>query len=268
MKKPNFYNPRPQRGWMYGAALLLPLAAFSWNPGVSGRFYGQSAPMGNGTARTYVVMDDGKPVELGIALSEQAMEGLPAQGHGHGPHANFTQNILALPAEAAGLGFQTVELDWNPAGHEPPGIYDIPHFDFHFYTISNDERLAMTPADAEFQQKAARYPAADLVPRGYVSPAPVAIPQMGVHWVDPTSGELNGKRFTNTFIYGSYDGRLIFAEPMITREFLLTKPDVTLPVGVAARYEGHGWHPTAYRISWDAESKEYRIALTGFAPNG
>ena len=24
-------------------------------------------------------------------------------------------------------------LNWNPHGHIPPGIYDRPHFDVHFY---------------------------------------------------------------------------------------------------------------------------------------
>jgi hypothetical protein len=29
---------------------------------------------------------------------------------------------------------------------------------------------------------------------------------MGVHWIDPKSPEFNGGKFTQTFIFGSYDG--------------------------------------------------------------
>ena len=46
---------------------------------------------------------------------------------------------------------------------------------------------------------------------------------MGAHWLDITSPELNQenpKSFTQTFIYGSYDGKVIFMEPMITKAFM------------------------------------------------
>jgi hypothetical protein len=56
-----------------------------------------------------------------------------------------------------------------------------------------------------------------------------AIPRMGTHWPDMRSPELQGmlgnpqgyRPFTTTFIYGSWDGDFIFAEPMITRAFIM-----------------------------------------------
>src|SRR5678816_2392535 len=45
------------------------------------RQYGTPQRVGNGTVRTYIVMDQkngGRPLEVGVALSEQALEGLPA----------------------------------------------------------------------------------------------------------------------------------------------------------------------------------------------
>src|SRR3954454_10583004 len=46
----------------------------------SGRQYGAPVKLGNGSARTYVIFDktSGAPVELGVALSDKALEGLPA----------------------------------------------------------------------------------------------------------------------------------------------------------------------------------------------
>jgi hypothetical protein len=104
------------------------------------------------------------------------------------------------------------------------------------------------------------------------------VPQMGLHWLDVRSPELQGlagnpagfKPFTKTFIYGSWNGQYIFDEPMITRAYILEKKTATdpsvvdevIPVSTAAQYSPAGFYPSAYRITWDAQQKEYRIALT------
>ena len=226
---------------------------------------GSAVALGNGTARTYLTTVNGMPTELGVALTEAALTGLPHHGGNSAPqpdgHTMF-EHILPLPAGNP-TAFRHVMLNWNPGGHEPPGIYDTPHFDIHFYTIDVADRLAIDPSDKAFQQKAERGPAAELVPKGYVLPAPVGFPQMGVHWVDPTSPELNGKPFTSTFIFGSWDGKLIFAEPMFTKAFLESKPQFSAPIPQPVRYARAGVYPTAYSVKWDEATKEYRIALTG-----
>jgi hypothetical protein len=86
---------------------------------------------------------------------------------------------------------------------------------------------------------------------------------MGAHWVDPTSPELNGELFTRTFLYGSWDGEMIFAEPMVTKAFLETKPDFRAAIPTPARYAVAGHYPTEYRVYWNEETKEYRVALAG-----
>jgi len=109
------------------------------------------------------------------------------------------------------------------------------------------------------------------------APAP-GIPLTGVHWIDVRSPELQkmfGKpdgfrTFTTTFIYGSWAGRFTFLEPMITRAHILAKKTATdsavrdevIPVPTAPRYSPDGYYPSAYRIAWDANAREYRIALT------
>ncbi len=49
---------------------------------------------------------------------------------------------------------------------------------------------------------------------------------------------------------------------MITREFILSKPNATIPIPVAARVTPAGYYPAAYSITFDAQAKEHRIALT------
>ncbi len=242
------------------------------------RHYGAALTVGAGKARAYVVLDErasNRPLEVGVALDAAALESLPVpvapQPDGGHNHANSHEYLLTLP-NGHGTPYQFITLDWNAAGHEPPGIYDVPHFDFHFYTISQAERNAIDPADPQFGAKAARFPASAYVPPRYMvlppPPAPVsAVPRMGVHWLDVASPELqaptspNHKAFTHTFIHGSWDGHFVFEEPMITRAFLLTKPDLTVPLPQSAQVEKPGYYPTNYRITYDATAREYRIAL-------
>lgn len=222
-----------------------------------GRIFGPEVQLGNGVARTFVQMENGRPEEVGIEMSEAALTGLPAGGD----HVTNSRT-LELPARHQ-TPYRHVTLDWNPAGHEPPGIYDLPHFDFHFYLISSEARMAIMPTDPEYQAKAAKYPAPQYIPAGYVSPAPDAVPMMGVHWIDPTSPELNGQQFTRTFIYGSWNGELTFLEPMITRAFLQSKPNTAYSIPIAARYAVPGYYPDSYQIRFNATTGRHEIVLTG-----
>ena len=103
---------------------------------------------------------------------------------------------------------------------------------------------------------------AEFVPAGYIQ-TPGGVPQMGAHWVDPTSPELNGQPFTSTFIYGSYDGAFTFMEPMAAVSYLQSKPDTTMAVKLPSHYATPGAYPTTYGVSFDAGAKEYRITLGG-----
>ena len=249
--------------------------------------YGAPTSLGDGQARVYVETDSktGAPVEIGVAFSEQAMNGLPAKGTGHhGGHEMPHTFLLDLPASAAPFTF--LELNWNPSGHEPEGVYaGVPHFDFHFYTVSKAERESIVPSDPKYAEKANNVPTGDYVPDFNVAlgppgakPADLAVPMMGVHWVDLRSHELQGilgkpdayKPFTATFIHGSWDGKFHFWEPMITRAHIVAKKssldpkvrDEIIPIPTAKKYHVAGWYPTAYRITWDEQQKEYRVALT------
>jgi hypothetical protein len=293
------------------AAILLLLAACATTPGAEqGTRYGAEQAMGNGTVRTYVTLDpadQARPLEVGVAISESALDGLPAprpmpaaapsaDGHGaggaqdggHAMHAEIDSHTLLLELPAGNpTPYTFVELNWNPAGHEPNGVYDEPHLDFHFWTESKALRASIVPSDAAYGTKAGTLPAEEYrmpfyLDAGTAAKAPavaVAVPLMGMHWLDVRSPELQGlaghpekqQRFTTTFIYGSWDGRFVFAEPMITRAHIVAKRtaqdpavrDEVIPVSAPARVQRPGYHPTAYRIAYDPAAREYRIALTG-----
>ena len=260
------------------AAALAPIACgddaiapAAQGPGVQ-RHYGASVRLGNGQARAYTTIDavTNAPIEIGVALDSAAMQGLPAANPNAPAHGDMHEYLLQLPANAP-QPYQFVELDWNAQGHGAP--YQAPHFDFHFYTISQAERNAIDPSDPQWAAKAGKLPEADFIREGYACPctllgipaAQTAVPRMGQHLIDPRSPEFAGKPFTATYIVGTWDGRVIFEEPMITRDFILATTDATIPIPAAKRAHSAGWLPGAYRVSYDASAKEYRIALTRLA---
>jgi hypothetical protein len=264
-------------------------ALAGYGPGVT-RQYGTPVTLGAGRARTYVIVDQkngGAPLEVGVALDERALDALPApmgnMGGDMAGHADMHEYLLAMPAQNA-TPYKFVELDWNPGGHEPAGVYDTPHFDFHFYTIDVAQRNAIDPASPRYAAEGDKLPEAAYIPPFYALPVPpgtpasaTAIPRMGVHMLDMRSPEIQGllgnpqgyKPFTTTFIHGSWDGRLIFWEPMITRAHILSKKtaidpaeqDQVIPLPIPQRYAAPGRYPAAYRIAWDAQAKEYHVAL-------
>lgn len=214
--------------------------------------FGDSVSIGQGEGRAFVDIDhDGKLNAVGISLTESAMNGLPAH--------DMTSYILKLPSVLRVLPYDHMMVDWNPHGHDPNPIYSAPHFDFHFYLMSEAERKAISCLgdDAEV---CTRMPGPDLLPPFYV-PTPAGVPEMGWHWVDSRSPEFNGKPFTSTFIYGYYDGKLSFIEPMITREFFLAKSYFEQDIPVPQVFSKTGYYPRSYSVHFNRKKKIYLISL-------
>ena len=219
----------------------------------SGTFVGEKKSLGNGMVRSWVTLDnDGKPLAVGVTFSEASLSGLPA--------VNSTEYTLALPQQASAMPFNHIAVNWNPKGHIPPGIYDVPHFDAHFYLISMEERKGIT-ATGEDMVKITKNISSDFIPDGYVAAPGGGEPMQGAHWIDPAAPEFNGQRFTKTFIYGFYDGKMIFMEPMVTKAFLETKPNTTDNIKLPSRYPKSAYYPARYVVKYDATAKEYTVSL-------
>lgn len=220
---------------------------------------GRAVPIGRGTAHVVVGTDVGvKPQSVSVVLSEGALKGLPTRLSTKNAEGSWVYAV-PMPAGPPRTGYSEVVIDWNPHGHPPPHIYTVPHFDFHFYMISPEavEKVHFTgPSDP-----AAKVLDAAIVPSDYQVIPETVVDKMGVHAVDTLAPEFHGKPFTATFIYGYYQNRLVFLEPMVTRAFLLTKPDFRLPVRTPARYSTGGYYPTSYGVRYDAVRHNYVIEL-------
>ncbi|MCB9078870.1 MAG: DUF5602 domain-containing protein [Anaerolineaceae bacterium] len=260
--------------WLVAGLLIvggsLSLMGFASNKHTQ---WGQPVSVGNGQIRTFVSLNGaGKPKEVGVVFTEEMLSGLPDQ---------MTENVLDFPASIEATSFDHFGLDWNPMGHEPDGVYTVPHFDFHFYAISQAEQAAIEAGTCTTEQdsripnppgavpvtcavfdKAMQPLPADMMPTDY-NLVPAVVPNMGNHLLDFTAPELNGQPFTYTWLYGAYDGQIIFYEPMITKAFLESNPNMCESLKTPEAMPEAGWYPTRYCIK-HSQAGVYTIALDSF----
>jgi hypothetical protein len=142
-------------------------------------------------------------------------------------------------------------------------VYDLPHFDFHFYKITVDQQMAIPPyevAPAGFDN----YPAPEYFPPAYFNPGG-GVPQMGAHWIDVLSPEFHGVPFTHTFIYGSYNGKVTFEEPMITLETIQNTDYLEKEIRQPQKFDPLNTnYPTGYKIWKDDKHGRHYVALYNF----
>lgn len=209
----------------------------------SGVFKGAEVNVYDGKAWTWVELNTkGEPEKVAISIDQDALNSMPS-GDGQSPGGHDHHNNLVLPfdAKAEASLFKHVWLNWNPNGHPPAEIYGLPHFDMHFYMVDKAERETYTDAG-----KLDKSLEADYLPANYTGVDPV--PAMGKHYVDTTSPEFNGQVFTQTFIHGSYDSKLVFLEPMITLEFLKKTTSFKRSLPQPSKYQKSGFYPTTMRV--------------------
>jgi len=146
-------------------------------------------------------------------------------------------------------------------GH-PPDFYGNPHFDFHFYMNTPEERAKIT-CKGDDTLRVYKAPAPEFIPQDYITAPLTGEGAMGWHWFDPNSSEFHHS-FTKTMIYGFYDGKMVFIEPMITKAFLETKPNTNETIKLPKAYPMTGvYYPTAYTVKYDETNKQYTVSLDG-----
>ncbi len=213
-------------------------------------FWGPSVSIGNGTGRAWVKANRaGTPLAIGVDLTAAALENLPMDP---------MEWVLALPSQIEVAPYDHVGLGYNPMGHEPPGVYDVPHFDVHFYMISEAEQGGIVPNDPGFEIE----PNLIYIPDHYQR-IPGGVPGMGAHWIDLLAPEFNGGIFSRTYIWGTFDGMVIFFEPMITVTALQSDTRVDIPTRQPQAFQRDGYYPTAYSTSHLGGSGTHRVALEG-----
>ncbi|MCM4154863.1 DUF5602 domain-containing protein [Gramella sp. AN32] len=209
-------------------------------------FYGPSQPMGKGIVRSFVSINkNGVPVSVGIVFSEKILENLPEE------ETNIT---LKLHKKAENLIVDHIDFGFNPQGH-PGQVFMVEHFDIHFYWISPEEK-----AEIPFLIGLGDLPPSTMWPDAYAYDV-ATIPQMGRHWI--LESQNNSTEFNQTFVYGSWDFKFTFYEPMITVEYLKEKEfEDSYNITPLGEYLDAGYYADSYKIQYDHIKKQYRVLLT------
>jgi len=253
------------------------------------RALGAPAALGNGTVTSYAEFEpSGAPKAIGVVISGSALDTLPAapsDGHHcfdankdgaielHTECAGWHERVLPLPSEASrrsDIPFKWAMLNWNPHGHIPPGVYDKPHFDVHFYIepIENVFALASGTCGPENvrcdQFERAKLP----MPAAYMHPdftnVDAVAPAMGNHLVDLSGPEFHAVPFTRAWIYGVYDGRVTFYEEMVALDFLKSQPEKCFPIKTPKAVALTGYYPTRSCIRYAKDKTEHTVSLESF----
>ncbi|RDB05990.1 hypothetical protein [Runella aurantiaca] len=230
------------------ATLLMMLGSCKKDEVTTPQTYkGAEQTLGNGKAYSWVTFSENNlPTSIGMTFTKGALDNLS--------HTALTALVLKLPTEAVGkTPFDHIFLSFSHTGHEPPGIYDVAHFDIHFYMQPLAEREAIPPYMPNTAAKFDNIPADGYMPKPYIK-LPGGVPTMGAHWANPTSTELNGGKFTETFIMGSYDGKVTFYEPMVTLALLQSSPNITKSTPIPTKFANAGYYPMKYSIKQEGDN--------------
>ena len=214
---------------------------------------------------TWVVMEGGVAVELGVTFPIAVVEAVPSDAEMVWPPEELA--TVLLPAEArTSLGIDHLGINWEAHGH-PPARFLTPHFDFHFYNLSPSEIRAIDCSD---DTKPPRLPAQHTLPDIDVPELGVlvglCVPRMGMHAMAQEELEATDP-FQASVMVGYYGGDVIFFEPMISRDRLLEKSDFALPVPTIENLPAGVHYPSEFRAEYDAARKQYRMVFTGFHSN-
>lgn len=205
-------------------------------------------------------------IEAGATIPLASIENAPSEAPMAWPPA--TTVVVAMAATNASGGFDHMTMYWEPMGHTPRA-YQVPHFDFHFYLIPEERRLAIDCANTV---KPPTIPAGYVLPDEQLPPevaemigvetlVGICVPEMGMHAVRASDVESDDP-FEDTMVVGYYGAEPIFIEPMISQVRLLRRQSFEIPVPAVAGLEGR--QPTAFRADYDAEADAYRFTFAGY----
>jgi hypothetical protein len=255
--------------------------------------YGERTRLGNGEIKAYSQSDGARPVVIGLVMTDGVLDGLPQDPPSDGKwcfdkDGNGTvdrvaectggyENQLELGANfkrQADTPFTYLLANWNPHGHIPVGVYDVPHFDVHFYTGTDAERTAIRPGPCPQLVNCDDYELGKLLPDAkYIAPDYIDVdavePAMGNHLIDPTAPEFNGQPFTHTWVYGVWNREVTFYEPMVTHEVFSglragTINDACFDFKQPGAFQESGWFPTKYCLRHRDNRNDMTISLENF----
>lgn len=271
------------------SVLLLTASGDAASTSAGERTAGWRTALGDGEVESFAqVPETGAPHAIGITFSAGALTNLPSNpsdGHhcidrdGDGVTVAATECahthefVIPLPdavSRRSDIPFKWVLLNWNLHGHIPPGVYDVPHFDVHFYMgpVADVFAIRDGACGPEFVNCDDFARAKKPVPEAYMHPdfkdVDAVAPAMGNHLIDVGGHEFHGQPFTRSWIYGVYDGRVTFWEQMVALDYLRSRPNDCSPIKAPPAVSTSGYYPTQQCVRYDGASNTYSVTLEAF----
>lgn len=144
----------------------------------------------------------------------------------------FRFEKVRTPAGQTPSPFRYLEIDWNTEGRPrgPNNSFVSPHFDFHYYlrprSVVDETTMCRSsngttcnPFDTGYAQmrRFLKIPAPAFIPPSYAPAVESSIPMMGLHLLDRTFHyTIDTVDHHPTLIYGTFDGKVLFAEASVT----------------------------------------------------
>lgn len=144
----------------------------------------------------------------------------------------FQFEKVRAPGGDAPSPFRYLEVDWNTEGlpRGPNGSFTSPHFDLHYYlrprhvvdmktmcVSSNGKTCDPFKTGYAQMRRFLTMPAPAFVPASYAPDVGSSIPMMGLHLLDRTFDyTVHNVDHHPTLIYGTFDGKVLFAEASVT----------------------------------------------------
>jgi len=224
--------------------------------GDSGLFYGAFQPLGAGTARSFVDLNNGIPVRFGLQFTPASLDFLPDTG------ADEVIPFLfgPMPNKNHGNAFTNVIMGYS-GGH--PATAEPKHF--HLVLLIRAPQFTEAPFPHE------RAPVApDEVPQDHVrmknaaNPNGLVIQGAGVLYDDPSQPAGKPPATTTGQNYVFFDGHMNGLVLGATVPFLASKQTSSGTIKQPQVYPREGYYPTKWRVSYDATNDLHVIEATDF----
>lgn len=245
---------------------------------------GREMAMGKGTVRAYGILKaDGGSQEIGVLISEAALQGLPqncqvdkpstgakwlicqpAGADGKGKMNDTMVTTLEMPAAVAKTtGINKLDISWLPYGHAPEKVWDKPQFDIHFPFV--------LPTGGQNEKAFYMAPSKEQLPQGYM-----VLPGSGFHWdtealkghahaADPAqSPEFAGGPFLGNFLYITYEGKAIGYEAYVSKALLDDKGTYRKILQTPEKSYGTDVAPGQLTITHVPAIKAFRVSLSEY----
>jgi hypothetical protein len=251
----------PARGAFCLAVCIVILGACAGSARAQARSYteGPCGSVFGVKVCTFYQTRSGKVTEFGLNVPVAAIRQAPANPPMvWPPKADVSVPFARVVEEQTGFTFANI---YSEAHGHPPGAYMVPHFDFHFYFVPEQEVQKIDCKDSGKPR---------ILPAGYALPdvnAPpigelvgMCVPAMGMHAIPKT--DLDAKApWAASMLVGYYSRKPIFVEPMVTRALILQEHTFSLKIPEIAPVP-HVRYPRHFRAVYLPKSKTYHMILS------